>query len=121
MASIKDMFSGLSPTIFFAMVADGQRRQQAEEGIKALIWQYYEDFTDATEIDPKYLSALRTVVASVGMPDAYLNNSLDEIIRETEKEITAIYSDSKFYNGSERCGKGDVVVCTPGLDVDEEE
>jgi hypothetical protein len=112
--------TGISSSLFFAMLETQTRRQQAEDGIKALIWQYYEDYSDATELDIKYLMALRHVTTTIGLDSAFLNSSLDEVIHETEKEINDFYSSNPPYTGSERHGNH-AHIATPGLDIDEED
>lgn len=76
--------STMSSALFATLLADQMERQQCDEGVRALIKQYYLDMSDATELDPKWLAALRIVTDH----DGYLVDLLDDIIRETEAELS---------------------------------
>lgn len=108
----------IPPTIFFALLVDDSRRKQAQEGVKALIWQYYEDYTDATELDADFLGALRKVTSTIGSSDAYLSDTLDEVIRETENEINEFYA---LGTSAIAARQDHQPVGTPGLDIDDDE
>jgi len=60
------------------------KREDMANGIKAAVHLYYDDNTDATELEDGFLAALRQLV---DFPFTSLVDDLDELIREAEKEI----------------------------------
>lgn len=69
-----------------AMALDGYR-VDLSDGIKAWIRLYYEEFSDATSIEPEFLSAWSTLVGGEALFHP-LESDLVELVAEVQAEIT---------------------------------
>jgi hypothetical protein len=64
-----------------------QRRQtEMHDGIKAFVDAYYEDYTDATDLDAAFLGTLRAIGRHLSM-SGFDEEDVDNAIREAEAEI----------------------------------
>jgi hypothetical protein len=61
-----------------------QNRTALTDGLKAFVRLYYDEFTDATEVEPE---VLRTMVALLSALSMGPNEDVEEIVSEIEQEI----------------------------------
>ena len=68
---------------FLQSLVETHRRIALEDGIEAAIWQYYDDYTDATELDPEFIAALKVVTGD----GAYISKPLEQIVDDAEQAV----------------------------------
>lgn len=69
---------------FLDSLHESKLNERLRDGLKAYVWLYYRDFTDATNLDRDTIFAMQKLLEDVSN-DLYL----DEIVTETEAEINA--------------------------------
>lgn len=69
-------------TYFLYQMQEDAKLGELEEGLYALVWAYYQNNTDATEVEPQMLGALTQVLRFVEMEDR-----VNEIVQEAERRI----------------------------------
>lgn len=79
--------------ILHGMARARKEEEALAEGIKAYVWLYFNDFTDATELEPDVVRKLEWLVNILEVTDL----DLPELVTEAEQEINeagGIRSDS---------------------------
>jgi len=56
-------------------------RRSLAEGVRAAVSLYYDDYTDATELDPQFLDGLQVL-------QPYLDDDLEDLIRGHEEALS---------------------------------
>lgn len=66
---------------------DSRLKEDARDGIKALVELYYREFTQATELEPAFYNALTTVIESLFDSD-FDTDWLHRLINEVHETLT---------------------------------
>lgn len=66
----------ITPEAFAYMLASGQQKETVSDGLQTAIEMYYDEYTDADELDPEFVKALEVIgyVSSI-----YIEELIDEV------------------------------------------
>lgn len=72
--------STITPEAFAFLLARGQESEQISDGLRAVVRRYYEEYTDATDLDGTFLDAFVYIADESGVCG-------EDLIRDVEDEF----------------------------------